>query len=103
MSIFEDFLRAMKEDAAVANLGVAMGLVAPLLCVMALFYMAAWWHRWSLVEFPKSMGYRDTKKPKGPMAALVAFKKAYYCVVQDEHHGVKMSLYPFHTYNYIYI
>ena len=38
----EDFLRGMKEDAAVANLGVAMGLVAPLLCVMALFYMAAW-------------------------------------------------------------
>mgnify|MGYP002803554393 CR=1 FL=1 len=35
----DDFLRGMKEDAAVANLGVAMGLVAPLLCVMALFYM----------------------------------------------------------------
>lgn len=48
MSIFllEDFLRGMKEDAAVANLGVAMGLVAPLLCVMALFYMAAWLSRW---------------------------------------------------------
>ena len=70
---FEDFLRAMKEDAAVANLGVAMCLVAPLLCVMALFYMAAWWHRWSLVEFPKSMGYLT--KSLRPMAASGFWKR----------------------------
>eukprot|EP00435_Cladocopium_sp_Y103_P043011 s1118_g12.t1 len=35
----EDFLRTLKQEAAEANLGIALGLTGPLLCVMALFYM----------------------------------------------------------------
>ena len=37
----QDYLSSLKREAAEANLGNALGLTGPLLCVIALFYMAS--------------------------------------------------------------
>lgn len=37
----EDYLSSLKREAAEANLGIALGLTGPLLCVIALFYMVS--------------------------------------------------------------
>jgi hypothetical protein len=37
----QDYLSSLKREAAEANLGIALGLTGPLLCVIALFYMVS--------------------------------------------------------------